>query len=543
MLYNINIIGADNVILRKPYAFLIKRFRLIHFVLSILSGYLIHKTNNLLTFLNDYIARGFFRHEEPLVSTYLNWPIYLVILLILGIVITIYILMRIKDKPRLYYILTIVYYVLLFLMFLVASSDLRIMEYDIIDPRKIRLTRDLILILSIIQYLIIAIALFTTTGFNIKKFNFQKDLIELDIEEKDYEEFEFVLGVDPHKIRNNLRRKWRNIKYTFIENAVVIITLTVVSIVIVAGVYILNITVLNPVYKENSKIKIPGYEITFTDSYITNKNYKGVGIGELASFVVVKFDITNTTKNYQTFDINNIKLVVKDYKYTPITTEYDSFFDLGQGYKEKRLKPGEKYSYILVFDINAKYAKKKMHLELFSGVYKNEIEIEKIKLMPKNLSDIVLVNTVNLNEEMWFGVSILNKSKLIITDYDINDEFRANYKICILDECNDMVQHVRSNNMSRYNKAILRLGYNFKLADNLDIEGIKSFADVINNFGILKYEKNGELITHKVSLLNRTPKYYKGNNIYLEVLDEVKEAKEIQMEFIIRDKRYVYKIK
>ncbi|MDD4036109.1 MAG: hypothetical protein PHS45_02165 [Bacilli bacterium] len=531
------------MILRKPYAFLIKRFRLIHLLLTILIGYLIHRTSILLTFLNEYIARGFFRHEGPLASTYLNWPVYLVVLLILGITITIYILMRIKDKPRLYYLLTIIFYTALFILFLAAASNLRIMEYDIIDPRKIRLTRDFILILSIVQYVVIAVALFTAIGFNIKKFDFQKDLIELDIEEKDYEEFEFVLGVDPHRIRTNLRRKWRNIKYTFLENAVVIISLIVVVIVIGVGTYILNITVLNPVYREKDTIKLPTYEITITDSYITNKDYRGVGIGQLASFVVVKFDITNITNNARTLDIDNIRLLVNNYKYTPVITEFDSFFDFGKGYNGQQLRPGEKRSFILVYDIYEKYSKKKMKLEILAGIYGNEVENEIIKLSPKNVSDILLVNTVNLNEEMWFGVSILNKSKLIITDYDINDEFRANYKICILDECNDMVQHVRSDNMSRYDKTILRLGYDFKLDDDLDIEGIKNFADIVTNFGILKYEKNGELITHKVSLLNRTPKYYKGNNIYLEVLDEVKEAKEIQMEFIIRDKRYVYKIK
>ena len=43
------------MILRKPYAFFIKIFKPMHIFMSVLIVFLIYKTNNILSFLNQYI--------------------------------------------------------------------------------------------------------------------------------------------------------------------------------------------------------------------------------------------------------------------------------------------------------------------------------------------------------------------------------------------------------------------------------------------------------------------------------------------------------
>ena len=47
---------GDYMILRKPYAILIKNFKLIHIILAIFMGYLFYKTNMVLSFLNEYLS-------------------------------------------------------------------------------------------------------------------------------------------------------------------------------------------------------------------------------------------------------------------------------------------------------------------------------------------------------------------------------------------------------------------------------------------------------------------------------------------------------
>ena len=43
------------MILRKPYAFLIKNFKLMHAILTVLISYLLYKSNTILHFFNEYL--------------------------------------------------------------------------------------------------------------------------------------------------------------------------------------------------------------------------------------------------------------------------------------------------------------------------------------------------------------------------------------------------------------------------------------------------------------------------------------------------------
>ena len=61
------------MILRKPYAFLIKYFRLIHLFISLLIVYLIYKTNNMYNFFKDYITDDI---VEIHATKYVNFLVY-----------------------------------------------------------------------------------------------------------------------------------------------------------------------------------------------------------------------------------------------------------------------------------------------------------------------------------------------------------------------------------------------------------------------------------------------------------------------------------
>ena len=63
------------MILRRPYAFLIKHFRLIHLILFILFAYITLKANNILSFFKEYInVNG---NIEVIASNYINSLIFL----------------------------------------------------------------------------------------------------------------------------------------------------------------------------------------------------------------------------------------------------------------------------------------------------------------------------------------------------------------------------------------------------------------------------------------------------------------------------------
>ena len=70
------------MILRKPYAFLIKRFRLIHIVMSFMMVYLAYKTGEAVKYFNDYISSDVILKSQA--SNYFNTIMFVIVILIVA---------------------------------------------------------------------------------------------------------------------------------------------------------------------------------------------------------------------------------------------------------------------------------------------------------------------------------------------------------------------------------------------------------------------------------------------------------------------------
>ena len=93
------------MILRKPYKFLIKHFKLIHLLLFLPIIYLIINTNSIYQFFGEYIKNNYtFANNGNLAGSYINIFMYFAILLIVAIALIIYYLMRQKKKNTKLYI-------------------------------------------------------------------------------------------------------------------------------------------------------------------------------------------------------------------------------------------------------------------------------------------------------------------------------------------------------------------------------------------------------------------------------------------------------
>ena len=92
------------MIIKKPYAFMIKHFRLIHFILSLLMVFLISKTSSIVSFFNEYVKNGYYTLNS---GSYINFYMFISIILIIVISAFVYLLMKWKNKSRNLYIFTI----------------------------------------------------------------------------------------------------------------------------------------------------------------------------------------------------------------------------------------------------------------------------------------------------------------------------------------------------------------------------------------------------------------------------------------------------
>lgn len=511
------------MILKKPYAFLIKKFKIIHFILAGLVGFSLFRFYNLLNYFNDYINNT---ASRVLASEYISIFIFLVILLIIIGSFVVYLLMRFKKKPKLLYLTSIIGFFVCFIILWYTLTVLKNLEFDYLDTRVIRITRDLLSIATYFQGAMIIAFLIRAFGFDIKKFNFGKDIEELNIDVSDNEEFELVMGLDTNKIARKTRRKGREFKYFVLENKFIFSFLLVIVIMIITFVIFLNVKVINKIYKENDNVQTTIYSIKITDSYYTTLDKEGNVIKtDDKVFVVLKLNIKGKYES-SILNKNNLRLVINGVKYFPNLKHYNSFSDIGIGYnKQKILKDAS--NYILVYEVLRKDIDKEMIFTFVDQInYTNagiEAKYKKVKLSPTSLDTSSLADATVMPNELDFSASILDNGTLKINSYKISSRFLYQ---------NSYI-YATSNSFKKL--GIMRLDVNY--------QGSSNFFNILSNFGKLYYMKDGVKYNYQLPFVNKTPLDNNLNEIYIEVYEEIAYADVIWLEFNIRDKKYNYILK
>ena len=132
------------MILRKPYAFLIKYFKLINIVLAILSSYIVYKLYNITQVFNEYINNNYSgNYYQGFYSEYISPLLYLVIILIFIGLFFIIILFINKKKPVKMYVSTIVYNIIIIFFLNLVKNTMITMVNTIITAETARVFRDL----------------------------------------------------------------------------------------------------------------------------------------------------------------------------------------------------------------------------------------------------------------------------------------------------------------------------------------------------------------------------------------------------------------
>ena len=372
------------MILRKPYAFLIRHFKLIHLFISLILIYLISSTNDILKFFKRYSANSLIDVDA---STYINFFTYFVIIILLGLVIAIIVLLKKKQKPILFYIFTIIGYVILFMGFIYISSVISTLEIKFLERKEINFARDITRFMFIGQFIFLLPYIIRTLGFDIKKFDFKKDLQELDIQVEDNEEFELTVGIDTNKLEQKTRRRIREFKYYYLENKLYINVILIV-VAVILGINIIGKVIdnINISYKEGNEFKLDNfYTLTIDDTYITNKDLNGKDITvEDETYLIVKFTVNSMYNGTFTLEPNKFLVKIKDSTYNPDKRYYNSFKNYGIGYKSQKISLNDNKSYILVYVIPSKYKDKKMKLEYnYRYDYNGEMIKKVVKLSPE----------------------------------------------------------------------------------------------------------------------------------------------------------------
>lgn len=532
------------MVLRKPYAFFIKHFKLIHLILAILSIYATTQTYKLLSFFNDYIYKTVSVVGQDLIGTlYTSFMTFGPILIII-LTITIMVIMIIKEKPYTFYIINILIFIFALVIFQINQSTLYDMQISLLDIRKIRIVRDLTLVSFILQIFSSIIIGIRGTGFDVKKFDFVKDLQELEINEEDREEFEVDFSVDKNKTQRKLKYQIRKLKYIFKENRLTFLVVTL-FILLVSGFLVYNYIRTRPrVLNQGEIFTGNGLSLSIENSYLTKKDYTGKDIEDDFSFLVLQLKVINLNKNKNDIPFASSKIVIGNYSYTP-TLEYKEYlFDFGNIYQNEVIS--EEYTYqTLVYKIPTLLTDEEIMFNYVNKVNSNEKFFKnKVRINYINIDEQTDKKTYQLGEEINFENLPFKNYKIKIDSYEIKSKFKLEYDYCYKNECIKSYEYVKPSLTSNYDKTLLKLNGTYNLTDEVNIEGIFDLFDLIEKFGYLKYELNNETKTQNVKFKEVTSnKLKEKNTYYVEVLKEVEKASKISLIIKIRNQTYEYVLK
>lgn len=534
------------MILRKPYAFLIKNFRLIHAIITLLMGYILIKTLNILSIFNDYFASQVALIGENVASSTYTFLLFFSPILIIILSIVLFWIMAIKKKPKTIYVINILIYLYVIVIFFLGKNVMLDMEINVIDVRYIKLIRDLTTFSFISQLFPIVKSFVRTVGFDIKKFDFGKDLAELEISEKDNEEFELNVSLDTNKLKRGFNYSKRNIKYVLKENKQLVILAIVVIVLLTSGIVTFTIFKNNKIVSMNNSFNISNFNIKVTNAYVTRKNYKGndiINLNEKTSLVVIPFEVKNNATSDKGFLTANIMLDIGSHRFRNSTTYRDYIYDLGTIYDGEDIKSKALDYKVFVFEVPTSYLNNKMYLRFIST-----ISIKGKNIIPKYISVPIKLNYLDNNNdiieidnnEVELNNSILNKTKLTINSIEYGKRFKIDYKYLINNESISSYEYIYAPLTGNTNNFLLNINYDISLDEKTNI---KSFYEIINNYGILKYkiedkEKTYNIVTKVDPVKNKSLK-----NIYLVVPSEIESASAINLSINIRGIEYNYKIK
>ncbi|MBR2833399.1 MAG: hypothetical protein IKE75_03090 [Bacilli bacterium] len=536
------------MILRKPYAFFIRYFRLINLVMSVLMATLIYQTFIIGRFLNKYIA-DYTAADNFVLSNYINFYSFLFCLLVIILVIIVSSVMFVKKKPLKLYVFNFIVAVSLLALYIIDYNVMKNIGNAVLDIRVSKAIRDVTFIVLGVQVLSFIITLLRTVGLDIKRFDFARDLKELEIDVKDNEEFEVAVEFDRNEVKRGFRKIIRDIKYVYFEQRFMINITVLILAIVICFIVVINKNIYSSNVNEGQIFTASGVQFNVENSYLTNTDQDGELITDHDKMLLaVRIDVKKLSQGKKKLNTGIINLEVGNNSYGK-TDKYNGYVDdLGTMYINQDLTDSFQ-SYVLVFEIDLDDADKKMKLKINDNVsyVRGEVGAKNtfVKLKPIKLTKKANADSKGYTETINFSGSILGETTLTINKYEIDNKFKVPYNFCLSkDKCISSYEYVTPTGTGNVFKTLLKIEGNFDLDENMNIAGITDVYDLFNNFATVYYKLDDkETLSYKVDSKKIRPKVATDNSYYIEIDRDIMNAKSIYILFNVRNYSYKYVLK
>ncbi len=529
------------MILKKPYAFIIKHFRIIHLIALIPMIYLLIRTRGIVSFFAEYVRNGYTLSGNIMLAnlsaSYINWFMYLAVFVILIIFLILAFILQYKNKPTRFYNISILYYFGIFILISLGLVIFQSIEADTLDNTLARVIRDLIYIIHYSEYIFIIFTAVRGVGFNIKKFDFKGDIEDLQISSEDNEEFEFLVGKDSYKTKRTIRRFLREFTYYYKENKFIFTIIIIIMIGILGTTIYTKKAVYQREYSINENIAFSYFNFKVLNAYMTNLDMKGNVLKEGKKYLIIEAQVTNRTRDAHVLSYGNLQLVINKLRIPPNLNIANNFQDFGRPFSGTLIKGNTDDSYIFVYEMDEDLISNNYYLEVYSG-YDGAIGgigalTKNVKLVPNMINSNVLSNKVNLGTNIKIDNKQLGDSEVNIVDYSFTNRFTYLQGGIIKELYIDVTKDI--------NQTLMVLNYELKLDENSSYMKVnKSFKSFFEDFMTIKYTYDGTDYYSKVSLLN--PANYKDRLVF-KINNNITNATNIYAIITVRNIAYEIKLK
>ncbi|MBR4619309.1 MAG: DUF4352 domain-containing protein [Bacilli bacterium] len=520
------------MVFRKPYAFLIKNFKKIHILLLFLWGFSYYKIYGVRKFIKDYITYGVYSRNLEGISTKIGPLLYLAMVLIIIISILLLLLLLYKKKPWKLYLIIIGEYI--FMMYSCISITSYFNSYTVSTTvSSVFIYRDIINIASLLQYLVLIILLLRITGLDLKKFSFNSDQEFLELSSSDREEFEISIEIDKHSFKRKYNLLKRNLRYFYEEHKTICNMFFVVMVISLVSYTWYYFGVKNKSYKVGETFSAGIYDIKINDVYVTDKTATGNVIEKNSKFVIMKVTMKNNDSETVEPNFGRFHLMNRDINRIN-TIYYDNDFkDIGKGISsDNSIKSGEEKTFMLVFKVNEKLENKRfvLYYQEYNG--RNNTYLRKIKLNLKDISKVNETKNYQLNDKVAFETLDGNTNEVVFDDVYFGDSVTYSKYECTALKCG-------------FEQKILVPFGDYKILKisfaSSDYEG-KEFIDFTSRYAIIKYvDSNGK--TLNFSIEDALGIEYEGKDLFIKVTNDIINSGEVYIDYIVRNKEYMIKIK
>lgn len=537
------------MILKKPYAFLIKYYRIIHLGLFAFLGYFTYKYTSIINFFNEYVRNGY---KTTIVSNlekiYTPASVFIVIIMIILFSMLILVLLNHKKKPYGLYLMMLFYYTIALAGAIYLSVIFKSFEYELLSSTLSRSIRDILIIVYLPQFIFWGFIILRVIGFDVKKFDFSDSKKELGTNELDEEEVEVSFSFDGYKIRKRIKKYFREIIYYLKENKFIVLCI-LIAIFVYFGVYIYQNTHGNydKTYYMGKEFIYNNLNIVVEDAILTNVDYNGNIIDDKYYYYVLKINVSNNSGNTINLDLNNFKLKLGDKNNSPSINISSLFKDFASGVIGSTFAPKANKSFALAYQIPKKESSRNAVLNIYNGsVYekgdyltkKINVNVKAAKYVDKTIEGNYFVgNKIDLSE------SILKESSLQINNYSVSKKYSYNYMKCDKNNnCKEYTNILTSPlHDNRHDNRLLVLKSELIMDETSaffqEYDSLYSFAE---SFVDIQYKIDDEVFIN--GAINVTPKESTGLMVF-ELPKNIEKANVIQVIVTVRNKQYYINLK